>query len=69
MKTVYKAYIDYGSGYGWVPISWAPTFDTKEEAEAWVQDDKHEWESRVDIHEVKVDKEEEDYEDSWLSNT
>jgi beta-mannanase len=47
-KTVWRVCINYGSGYGWVPVRWAPIFDTKEEALEWARQD-HGWESPVDV--------------------
>jgi hypothetical protein len=47
-KTIWRVYVDYGSGYGWVPVNWAPTFDTEEEAREWISRD-HGWESPVDV--------------------
>ena len=55
-KTIWRIYVDYGSGYGWVPVNWAPTFDTEEEANEWINDD-HDWESPVTAHEEEVDDE------------
>ena len=58
MKTIWRVYVDYGSGYGYVPVSWAPTFDTKEEANEWINDPSHDWESSVRAEEVEVEIEE-----------
>ena len=59
-KTIWRVYVNYGEGYGWVPVRWAPTFDTKEEALEWVNQD-HDWESPVDVdsEEIEIDEEEE----------
>jgi hypothetical protein len=46
---MWRVYVDYGSGYGWVPVSWAPTFKSKTEAEEWAYDDSHDWESPVSV--------------------
>lgn len=43
----WRVYIDYGSGYGWVPVNWAPVFDTLDEANRWISGD-HDWEARVE---------------------
>lgn len=60
-KTVWRVYVNYGEGYGWVPVSWVGTFDTKAEADDWINGD-HDWESPVEAMEetVEVDEEEED---------
>ncbi len=60
-KTVWRVYVDYGEGYGWVPVSWVGTFDTEAEAHDWINGD-HDWESPVRAMEdtVEVDEEEED---------
>jgi recombination DNA repair RAD52 pathway protein len=54
MSTVWKVYIDYGSGYGWVPVNWAPTFETESEANEWINGD-HGWESSVRAIEMEVE--------------
>jgi hypothetical protein len=46
---MWRVYVDYGSGYGWVPVNWAPTFKSKTEAEDWVNDPSHDWESPVSV--------------------
>jgi hypothetical protein len=58
-KTIWRIYVNYGSGYGWVPVNWAPTFDTEEEAHEWINDD-HDWESPVTAHQEEVEEDEED---------
>jgi len=58
-KTIWRVYVDYGSGYGWVPVNWAPTFETEEEANEWINDD-HDWESPVEAIEEEYEEEEED---------
>jgi hypothetical protein len=60
-KTVWRVYVDYGEGYGWVPVSWVGTFDTEAEAHDWINGD-HDWECSVRAMEetVEVDEEEED---------
>jgi hypothetical protein len=55
-NTIWRIYVDYGSDYGWVPVSWAPTFDTKEEANEWINGD-HDWESPVEAIEEEVEDE------------
>lgn len=55
-KTVWRIYVDYGSGYGWAPVSWVPPFDTEEEANEWINDD-HDWESPVRAIEEEVEDE------------
>ena len=55
-KTVWRVYVDYGSGYGWVPVSWVSPFDTEEEANEWINDD-HDWESPVRAIEEEVEDE------------
>jgi hypothetical protein len=55
-NTIWRIYVDYGSDYGWVPVNWAPTFDTKEEANEWINDD-HDWESPVEAIEEEVEDE------------
>ena len=57
-KTIWRVYVDYGSGYGWVPVNWAPTFETKEEAKEWMYDDSHDWESPVRAIEEEVEEDE-----------
>jgi hypothetical protein len=54
-SSVWKVEIDYGSGYGYVPVSWAPTFDTKAEAQEWIYDDSHDWESHARPYEVELE--------------
>lgn len=56
-KTVWRVYVDYGSGYGWVPVNWAPTFDTESEAHDWINGD-HDWESSVRAMEDTVEVDE-----------
>ena len=58
VKTIWRVYVDYGSGYGYVPVSWAPTFDTKEEANEWINDPSHDWVSYVRAIEEEVEVEE-----------
>jgi hypothetical protein len=53
-KTVWRVYANYGAGYGWVPVNWAPIFDTKEQAWAWVLDGR-EWDSDIDVQDEEVD--------------
>lgn len=47
-KKRWRVYLNYGSGYGWVPVNWAPIFDTEEEAREWIMQD-HDWDAPVDI--------------------
>ena len=49
----YSVYISYPK-LGWVPVQWAPIFDSKEEADAWISgvDD---WDGRVEAFEMKED--------------
>jgi hypothetical protein len=56
-KTVWRVYVDYGSGYGWVPVNWAPTFKTETEAHDWINGD-HDWESPVRAMEDTVEVDE-----------
>lgn len=30
-------------GEGWIPISWAPVFDTEQEANDWLNDPDRDW--------------------------
>ena len=60
---VWKVYVDYGEGYGWVPVRWAPTFDTQAEANEWISGD-HDWESPVRAFPKEVEDEDEDEEDN-----
>jgi hypothetical protein len=34
---------------------WAPTFDTKAEAQEWINDDTHDWESHARPYEVELE--------------
>lgn len=52
-------------GEGWQPANWAPTFDTKREAQAWINDPEKIWETHASVLEVLVEGEEEE----WISNT
>jgi hypothetical protein len=56
-STIWRVYVNYGEGYGWVPVSWAPTFDTQEEAHEWINED-HDWESPVRAIEQEVEEDE-----------
>ena len=58
-KKLWRVVLNYGSGYGWVPVNWAPIFDTEEEAHEWMSQD-HDWDSPVDVDWFEVDEEEED---------
>jgi len=58
-KTIWRIYVNYGEGYGWVPVNWAPVFDTEKEANEWINDD-HDWESPVEAIEEEVEEDEED---------
>lgn len=40
-------------GEGWIPISWAPVFDTEQEANDWINDPSHDWDIHVDVMEVE----------------
>jgi hypothetical protein len=42
---------------GWWPVQWAPHFDTKEEADAWIADD-HDWDGWVEAEEYEYEEEE-----------
>jgi hypothetical protein len=53
-SSVWKVEVDYGSGYGYVPVSWAPTFETEAEAIEWINGD-HDWESHVRPYEVQLE--------------
>lgn len=61
-RTIWRVYLNYGSGYGWVPVNWAPVFDTEEEAWEWVRQD-HDWDAPVDVdsEEVEIDEDEPEY--------
>jgi len=59
-KVVWKVYVDYGSGYGWIPVSWSPTFDTEQEANDWINDPEKEWESYAKAMSVEVEDEEDE---------
>jgi hypothetical protein len=66
-KTIWRVYVDYGSGYGWVPVRWAPLFDTQEEANEWISGD-HDWESPVRAFDEEIEEEEEEEEEAlWIS--
>ena len=41
-------------GEGWIPVSWAPTFDTEQEANDWINDPNRDWD---DIHVSAIEKE------------
>ena len=45
---MWRVYVNYGEGYGWVPVNWAPTFTSKTEAEEWINDGTHDWECLVE---------------------
>ena len=59
-KVVWKVYVDYGSGYGWIPVSWSPTFDSEQEANDWINDPEKEWESYAKAMSVEVEEDEPD---------
>jgi len=59
-KVVWKVYVDYGSGYGWIPVSWSPTFDSEQEANDWINDPDRDWESPVRAVSVDVEDEEDE---------
>jgi hypothetical protein len=61
-KTVWRVYVNYGEGYGWVPVSWAGTFETKAEADDWINGD-HGWEAMVEAQEDEVEVDDEPVED------
>lgn len=52
-KTIWRIYIDYGDC--WVPVQWAPTFNTEEEANNWINDD-HDWESPIKAIEEEIEE-------------
>jgi hypothetical protein len=54
-SSVWKVEVDYGSGYGWIPVSWSPTFDSEQEANDWINDPDRDWESHVRAYEVEVE--------------
>ena len=56
-KTRWKIYIRYDDG--WWPVQWAPYFDTKEEADAWIADD-HDWDGWVEAEEEEYEPDEEE---------
>jgi hypothetical protein len=47
----YSVHISYPE-LGWVPVRWAPIFDSKEEADAWISGD-HDWDGRVEAFEME----------------
>jgi hypothetical protein len=51
-------------GEGWQLAHWAPTFDTKREALAWINDPEKTWETHASVLEIQVEEEEE-----GISNT
>jgi len=53
--TVWKVFILYED---WYAVNWAPTFDTKEEAKAWIAEDQHEWDGRVEAFDIEIEDEE-----------
>lgn len=53
-KKIWRVYVNYGEGNGWVPVSWAPTFSTEAEANEWINGD-HDWESPVEAQEEEVE--------------
>lgn len=55
-KTIWRVYVNYGSGYGWVPVNWAPSFSTEAEANEWISRD-HGWESPVEAQEYEIEEE------------
>jgi hypothetical protein len=59
-KTIWKVYLDYGSGYGWVPVRWAPVFDTEEEAREWAHREDHDWDAPLDVMSEEWEQDEED---------
>lgn len=59
-KIVWKVYVDYGSGYGWIPVSWSPTFETEQEANDWINEPDKDWESPVRAVSVEVEEDEPD---------
>lgn len=58
-KTIWRVYLNYGSGYGWVPVNWAPVFDTEAEAREWISQD-HDWDAPVDVEPEEWEEEEEE---------
>jgi hypothetical protein len=59
-KVVWKVYVDYGSGYGWIPVSWSPTFDSEQEANDWINEPNRDWESSVRAVSIDVEDEEDE---------
>lgn len=55
-KTMWRINIKYDDG--WWPVEWAPYFDTKEEADAWILDD-HDWDGWVEAEEFEVEEDDE----------
>lgn len=55
-KIVWKVYVDYGSGYGWTPVSWSPTFETEQEANDWINDPEKDWESYAKAMSVEIEE-------------
>jgi hypothetical protein len=40
-------------GEGWQPAHWAPTFDTKQEAQDWIDDPEKTWETHASVLEIE----------------
>lgn len=67
-KKIWRVYVNYGEGNGWVPVSWAPTFPTEAEANEWINGD-HDWESPVEAQEEEVDDPWDDYQAPYYLET
>lgn len=58
-KTRWRVFIQYD---GWYSVDWAPYFDTKEEADAWISDvgNSGGWDGRVESDWEEYEDDEED---------
>jgi len=57
MNNKYYTIEIYYPDTGWVPVRWAPNFDTREEAEEWMKED-HDWDGQVQV--VEIEEEDDD---------
>lgn len=56
VKTRYG--IEINDGGGWLPVDWAPYFDTEAEAQAWLEGD-HEWDGYTQTYSFEVEEDNE----------
>jgi len=54
MSDTYYSIEIYYPDTGWIPVRWAPNFDTEEEAEAWLYQD-HDWDGQVQVVKIEED--------------